>query len=298
MESESIQYRQLEPGPLLTSSATWRCGQLSLMYEAVNLRMELVGKSPQDILFAIVPSQGQQVWFNGQWLRESELGLIGPDNNIFLVSPGNSRLVSMQIPMTNFLAYFKHSELNKTRPFGFKQGRVISDTVRVKNIRRLMMNSRYRETSGEWPHVVESNLMHYFQDLISSNYDQLNKPVKRVIANKFRRFRKVGIFLDVNLQERIMSSDLARVAGVSERTLERQFKTEFGMTPSAYMTARRLHNVKSELVDPTAAARSVAEIAMDQGFEHLGRFSSTYREHFGQTPSLFRRSFKAVQPVL
>jgi AraC-like DNA-binding protein len=262
------------------------------MYEAVNLRMELVGRSPPDTVFAVVPTQGQKVWFNGQRLRENELGLIGPDNNILLVIPGNSRTVSMQVPMMNFLAYFRKSELSKTGSFVFKQGRVISDTVRVKRICRLMMNSRYRETSGEWPHVVENSLMNSFQDLIYSNFGQWKKLVKPAIANKFLRFRKVDRFVTQNLHEPIAISDLTRAANVSERTLERQFKSEFGMTPTAYITARRLHNVKTELIYPAVPGRSIAQIAMDQGFEHLGRFSSTYREHFGKTPSLFRQSFR------
>jgi len=101
-------------------------------------------------------------------------------------------------------------------------------------------------------------------------------------------FRQVELFLKSHLHEQFQVSEMANVAGVSERTLERLFMSNLGMTPCAYLRVRRLHQARKELAEVSASNKSISQIALDQGFTHLGRFSMAYREFFGHSPSEFR----------
>ncbi|WP_425338418.1 helix-turn-helix domain-containing protein [Thiorhodococcus minor] len=56
-----------------------------------------------------------------------------------------------------------------------------------------------------------------------------------------------------------------------------------GTTPSRYILARRLHSAREVLRNARSASVTVA--ALDQGFEHLGRFSQHYQTLFGELPS-------------
>jgi transcriptional regulator GlxA family with amidase domain len=80
--------------------------------------------------------------------------------------------------------------------------------------------------------------------------------------------------------------ELARLTGVSERTLRTIFHAEFGVGPVTHLRRRRLDVVHRELVelDPTAGT-TVAEVAHRHGFAHPGRFAAEYRTRFGETPS-------------
>ena len=80
-------------------------------------------------------------------------------------------------------------------------------------------------------------------------------------------------------------SDLCRVAGVSERTLEYAFKEVMGLTPVTYLIRLRLHRVRRALLAATQGTTTVSIEALDWGFWHFGEFSRAYKDCFGELPS-------------
>ncbi|UHD18818.1 helix-turn-helix domain-containing protein [Thiocapsa bogorovii] len=80
-------------------------------------------------------------------------------------------------------------------------------------------------------------------------------------------------------------SDLCRVAGVSERTLDYAFKEVMGLTPLAYLTRLRLHRVRKALMAAAPGSTTVSAQALTWGFWHFGEFSQAYRACFGELPS-------------
>ncbi|MDO1481851.1 AraC family transcriptional regulator [Rhodococcus ruber] len=79
-------------------------------------------------------------------------------------------------------------------------------------------------------------------------------------------------------------SDLAEVAGVSVRQLQKLFLDRFEMSPSEYVRNLRLDGVRADLLarDPGC---TVSEVAFRWGFNHLGRFAQYYERKFGEAPS-------------
>ena len=80
-------------------------------------------------------------------------------------------------------------------------------------------------------------------------------------------------------------SDLCRVTGVSERTLEYAFKDVMGLTPVAFLSRLRLHRVRHQLLSATPGSTTVAHEALRWGFWHFGEFSHAYNSCFGELPS-------------
>jgi len=80
--------------------------------------------------------------------------------------------------------------------------------------------------------------------------------------------------------------DLCSGCGVPRRTLNHAFQQVLGMGPATYLRRLRLNKVRRLLRQPNGSGepRSVTEIALDHGFWHPGRFSSQYRELFGESP--------------
>jgi AraC-like DNA-binding protein len=79
--------------------------------------------------------------------------------------------------------------------------------------------------------------------------------------------------------------DLATIAGMSVRSLQEGFRQNLGCTPMAYLQQVRLLRAHESLrlADPLRV--TVARVAHQWGFAHLGRFASAYRERFGEAPS-------------
>jgi len=80
-------------------------------------------------------------------------------------------------------------------------------------------------------------------------------------------------------------TDLCRVTGVSERTLEYAFKEITGLTPMAYLMRLRLHRVRQSLLAATPESTTVSAEALNCGFWHFGEFSRAYKDCFGELPS-------------
>lgn len=80
-------------------------------------------------------------------------------------------------------------------------------------------------------------------------------------------------------------TDLCRVTGVSERTLEYAFKQIAGLTPTAYLTRLRLHRVRQALLAAAPESTTVSAEALNWGFWHFGEFSRAYKDCFSELPS-------------
>jgi len=94
----------------------------------------------------------------------------------------------------------------------------------------------------------------------------------------------VGI-LQARRSELHHPGDLARLAGLEERQLRREFATHFGISVGRYLRVRRLNDVRRELANPVAGVQSVTQAATKHGFYDLGRLAATYRRTFGENPS-------------
>lgn len=82
----------------------------------------------------------------------------------------------------------------------------------------------------------------------------------------------------------ITLGQLASVAGVSARTLQKASLVRWGQTPLELVAARRLELVREGLSSQPGSL-SVTEAAVRAGFTHLGRFAALYRRVYGESPS-------------
>jgi len=99
-----------------------------------------------------------------------------------------------------------------------------------------------------------------------------------------RSFFKLLTYIDINIKDDIDFHTMAKASNVSIRTIYNQFSKYFGLTPKRYIRKAKMINLREELVRNTNL-RNVTQAALDYGFTHLGRFSSEYREMFGELPS-------------
>jgi AraC-like DNA-binding protein len=92
-------------------------------------------------------------------------------------------------------------------------------------------------------------------------------------------------FLEANPDRPLYLPELCAAIGVAERTLRVSCEEHLGMGPVRYLTLRRMHLVRRALLHADASKSTVTQIVTDHGFWELGRFSVTYRELFGESPS-------------
>lgn len=111
----------------------------------------------------------------------------------------------------------------------------------------------------------------YTDDLL----DPVPLPSPRVV-------RTVVDHLEIHFASDLTAADLARVAGVPQRSLHDAFHRRFGVSPLRYLRDLRLDRARAALeADPAATVASVAHAV---GLHHPGRFAAAYRERFGEAP--------------
>ena len=98
-----------------------------------------------------------------------------------------------------------------------------------------------------------------------------------------RLMARIGEWAADAPDETVNLLQLARIAGVPLRQLQQGFKTYTGMSPAQWLRLRRLNGARRELL--SSADATVAEVAMNWAFWHLGRFSNSYRALFKELPS-------------
>ncbi|WP_250032450.1 helix-turn-helix domain-containing protein [Paractinoplanes maris] len=79
--------------------------------------------------------------------------------------------------------------------------------------------------------------------------------------------------------------ELARVAGVSPRSLQLSFRRYLGMSPLSYLRELRLGLAHELLIEADPAQTTVADIADQAGFPHPSRFAAAYHHRYGVYPS-------------
>lgn len=87
--------------------------------------------------------------------------------------------------------------------------------------------------------------------------------------------------MEANLEEPLSRAELAAVAGVSVRQLERLFKTYLGRTLGHHYLDLRLKRARLML---RQTSQSVLKVAVACGFVSASHFSRAYRQKFGQPP--------------
>lgn len=102
--------------------------------------------------------------------------------------------------------------------------------------------------------------------------------------------------LDANPRSPVSISAICGVMNIGERTLERAFQEQLGVSPRAYERERRLRAAHG-LILMEGDQLSITDIAMSFGFWHLGRFASAYAALFGCSPSETRRRIWADEAV-
>lgn len=116
----------------------------------------------------------------------------------------------------------------------------------------------------------------------NSYSDQLHNPSPSIAPHYVKRAEE---YISAHADQPIGIADIAEQAGVSVSALYAGFKSFRSLSPMAFLKSVRLQNVHEALLNSGAPSISVTDVAMQQGFRHLGHFSAAYKRMYGEAPS-------------
>ena len=98
--------------------------------------------------------------------------------------------------------------------------------------------------------------------------------------------KAVSKYLSKNFVKRITIDDLSRDFDVPASTLKRCFKGVYGVTIHQFIKECRLNEAKRLLHETD---ESILQIANAVGYENGSKFTSTFKDSVGMTPSDYRK---------
>lgn len=111
-------------------------------------------------------------------------------------------------------------------------------------------------------------------DVININYKE-NSCLNNLLA-----------YIDNNLHKKITLDDLSKIARMHVSGLIDFFKENLGMTPSKYITQRKMELAK-RLLDETDI--DISEVMERTGYEYTSHFSKLFKKYYGISPTLYNR---------
>ncbi|MDV2077433.1 choline metabolism transcriptional regulator GbdR [Marinobacter xestospongiae] len=123
-------------------------------------------------------------------------------------------------------------------------------------------------------------------DRVREDCEQQPLPLRHQLAVAQPKLAEVAQLMEANIEEPLELQELAMLAAVSRRQLERLFLKHLGCTPSRYYLKLRLDRAR-RLLKQTSC--SVVEIAAMCGFVSATHFSRCYRKYMGAAPKADRQ---------
>ena len=129
---------------------------------------------------------------------------------------------------------------------------------------------------------------------IRTDQDTQRLSVPTRIGVRHPKLSKVIQMMEINIEEPISPSILAKDVGMSTRQLERLFRRYLDRSPKRYYMELRLQKARNLLMQTDM---SVINVALACGFASPSHFSKCYRAHYDTTPYRERGSHAAKQAV-
>lgn len=102
--------------------------------------------------------------------------------------------------------------------------------------------------------------------------------------------------MEKQIRKPMKVADLARQAGMSERSFYRDFQKTLGVSPAQHLIKTRVQQASDRLLygDPN---RRIGEIAEECGFEDSNYFSRVFRKAYGLSPREYRQRHNPPRTV-
>ncbi|MFT4510796.1 GlxA family transcriptional regulator [Caballeronia sp. 15711] len=139
-----------------------------------------------------------------------------------------------------------------------------------------------RVGSAKVTQIAEQFIVEHVRD---TNAQQRMPLVARLGSANKSLFEVISL-MENNIEEPLSREELARLAGMSQRQLQRLFREHLGMTPTHYYLTLRLRRARELLLQTDM---SIMHITMACGFQSACHFSKSYRDAFGTAPTRERR---------
>jgi len=207
--------------------------------------------------------------------RPDELLIVAPGQRTTWISSGYLGAL-IQIPISAFDAMQDDTGVRMHRTVEHRPAGHSASLAAFEAIRIIEQDQNALHSDVAWHHLVRPIIasMACAEAIVPGS--ERPRALDHVLAAE--------AFMRANLHLKLSTDDIARTCGIKARALQAAFAHFRRQSPMEALNDLRVQEAAKHL-QAAGRTRSVTEIALDCGFAHLGRFSTSYRNYFGERPS-------------
>lgn len=280
-------YDQLGAGHAHTTLKHLTAERFQIFRETFDKRIVQIGAAPAGRLCLAMPvCSSEPSVFQGKPLTGESVTVLHGGQEFFVQSPGGIDLLCVAVDISSL-------ETFACREFSSADLCQLSRITRLdlepamihrmrKHLERLIDSALVGEALSETE--LEEQVLEFMLVLLDSALEwsvgrSANSTVSTYLVKQSQELALA------NQDEPPSVLDLCKHLNVSRSTLQRSFLSVTGLRPVEYLRALRLNIARRRLRSTETEQLTVARVASDLGFSHLGHFSGAYRTLFGETPS-------------
>ncbi len=283
----------LVEGKFLLQRIMLRLEENVLVFHHASHRARSYSKVEKNRMAIVVFGPRAKATFGGVSVRPDTLLLAAPGAEVELVVEAGYSGVIFMISPENLRDHFaaRGRNVEFRMPTGIEFLKCAKETTRYF----FDLAKRIAQTAKRKPKVFDENRsirLAANQDILEAllvlfRQQDTFEPTKADLKRQnFSQIIKTAVnHAEGNIEDPLYVSDLCRVAGVSERTLQYAFQEIMKTTPMAFLKLLKLHRVRDDLRAAKRSSSTVTDLALKWGFWHFGDFSQAYKKCFNELPS-------------
>lgn len=280
-------YDQMSAGSAHTELTHLTADRFQIFREVLDKRVVQHGVAPQGRLCLAMPVGGDRAGvFQGANIGGVDVTVLHSGQEFFVHGTEGMDLLAISVDAARL-------EHLAEREFSAAELRRLNRSTRLKVSPQFLVGIRNQlhslvNAALQEEGLLESQLESQVLECTLMLLDQVCEPCSTrsgnvaVSAYLVRQAHQVAMEC---LDEPLSILQICDHLDVSRSTLQRSFLSVTGLRPVEYLRLVRLNAVRQRLQQTRADQFTIARVAYDFGFSHLGHFCGAYRSLFDESPS-------------
>ena len=289
----AIDHVQLSAGRFLGELLHAEMDDRVFDYGAYNLPLLASGGMPSErVVLGFVASDGCDGNLNGMPLADDAVVVMAEGGELHYRLAPHTRWIGFQVTRESLEACrvalepasVSFPSLDSARRDQFSQ--VVADAVEL--LHAIEARSPDILDPAAAGRVVSETLFAAFAGSLPSGDDNLDSR-SATWQRRLRIVRRARDYFEANLSHPIQVTQFCDHLGASMKSVERAFSECCGVNPKELLTLTRMSRARRALLAAQPGETTIAQVAIECGFFHLGRFSTKYAKLYGESPSVTLR---------
>lgn len=283
-------YYQITPGKLSCILDFLQLDSAQLYKEQFNKGTAQYGAVPADLLSIAMINRCSKNCSTVQGLpfESGSLYVVGPGKEFMTHTEEGIETIVISLPLDRVQniceTVFPHFSPSKNLLNSISVHKILEPNLFFSAISAIFENIRGTHDGEHKMDAPETALIDALLCTIIGNAEPPPQFLsERVRADIVRRSKEL-----IHEREAVNILTICQRLRVSRRTLQMAFNYVTGNSPLAYLRSVKLGHVRQQIMQNSNS--SVGDIAFENGFFHLGRFSGDYKHLFGELPSETRNA--------